>query len=65
MHLVLSSVLALFWSVAIYANDPPPPESVGGSVPPPPGLVVPIDNNIPLLAAAGIVLGVFFMRKEK
>ncbi|HSI70460.1 MAG TPA: hypothetical protein VK941_09525 [Gillisia sp.] len=31
----------------------------------PPGLVVPIDSNISLLAAAGVLLGVYYLRIKK
>ena len=35
-------------------------DCIGGPNPPPPGLVVPIDNHLSLLIAAGISLGVYF-----
>lgn len=33
--------------------------------PPPPGLILPIDDNIYLLAAAGLALGIYFLRIRK
>jgi hypothetical protein len=35
-------------------------ECRGGPNPPPPGLVVPIDNHLSLLLAAGLCFGVYF-----
>lgn len=44
---------------------PPPMMQDSGPGPPPPGLVVPIDTNISLLAAAGVLLGVYFLKFKK
>ena len=43
----------------------PPPQMTASSEPPPPGLVVPIDDNIYLLATAGFALGIYFLRIRK
>jgi hypothetical protein len=40
-------------------------DTTKASVPPPPGLVVPIDSNISLLTAAGLLLGVYYLRNKK
>jgi hypothetical protein len=43
---------------------PPPPE--GGRMPPSlPGLVVPIDENIMILAALGLLVGVVYFLKNR
>ena len=60
----------MFWSISLTAqthNLPSPQmatedDDVG---PPPPGLVVSIDPGIPMVMMAGIVLGIYFLRKDK
>jgi len=61
-HRILSTTIMLFLSISAWAlfTDPP-----GPVVPPPHGLVVPIDENIYLLAIAGLALGIYFLRKRK
>lgn len=41
-------------------NPPQPQANSGPGGPPPPGLVVPIDNHLSLLIAAGLSLGIYF-----
>jgi len=45
----------------------PPPQMTtdDGGVVVPPGLKLPIDNNIYLLATAGFMLGIYFLRPKK
>lgn len=67
-------VMLFFMGFSGYGQRPCPPEQVpcgrdnkctdrrdcrGGPNPPPPGRVVPIDNHLSLLLAAGICLGVY------
>lgn len=67
-------VMLFFMGFSGYGQRPCPPGEVpcgpdhscrarnlcaGGPNPPPPGLVVPIDNHLSLLLAAGICLGVY------
>jgi hypothetical protein len=44
---------------------PPPQMTTAGDNTPPPGLVLPIDDNIYLLATAGFALGIYFLRIRK
>lgn len=46
--------------LALGQEEPPPPEKTG---PPPPGL--PIDENLPLLAIAGLIFGLVFLLLKK
>lgn len=58
---VLLGVLLLLGGEAFCA-DPPAPTG-GAGVPPPPGLPLPIDDHLPLLMIAGILLGVFYLKR--
>ena len=71
-HKILLSVIMMLlsmitWGQAQSHKLPQPQmttESVSGE-PPPPGLILPIDDNIYLLATAGFVLGIYFLRIRK
>lgn len=53
-------ITLLFFSIEGYCADPPAP-----GPPPPVGLPLPIDDYLPLLLLAGILLGAFGMHKLK
>ena len=57
---VLFGVLLLFSQVGLSQQNTPP-----SPAPPPPGLPLPIDDYIPLLMFAGILLGIFWIQKMK
>ncbi len=64
------SVIILFWSGLSMAqtNKLPEPQmetSDDGIGPPPPGLVVSIDEGIPIVLTVGIGVGIYFLRKVK
>lgn len=55
--ILLFSLLA--FSPEMYSQGPPAP------TPPPPGLPLPIDDYLPLLLLAGILLGFYGIKKLK
>jgi len=70
-HKILSSVVIMLLSISSWGQAqshklPAPQMTTEGDInPPPPGLILPIDDNIYLLATAGFVLGIYFLRIRK
>ena len=62
-HKILSSVIMMLLSISAWALSTDPPEPVKSPAPPPPGL--PIDFGAPGLIAAGLALGIYFIRFRK
>jgi len=60
-HRILSSIIMMLFSISTWALSGSPPAP--GTPPPPPGL--PIDFGAPGLIAAGLALGIYFIRIRK
>jgi hypothetical protein len=71
VHRVFTSVIMMLLSIISWGQSQhhklPEPEmtTTDSGGPPPYGLVVPIDDHIYLLATAGFVLGIYFLRIRK
>jgi len=70
-HKILLSVIMMLLSIISWgqskSHNLPQPQmatSDDGN-PPPPGLILPIDDNIYILATAGFALGIYFLRIRK
>jgi len=64
-NIILLWVFILVISTFAWAQDnklPEPQMNSGPGGPPPPGLVVPLDTNIFILFAAGLGLGIYFLK---
>ncbi|HZJ35670.1 MAG TPA: hypothetical protein VFD29_03515 [Gillisia sp.] len=71
-HRILSSIIVMLLSIISWGQSHshklPEPQMTTDDVsgePPPPGLILPIDDNIYLLATAGLALGIYFLRIRK
>jgi hypothetical protein len=70
-HRILSSIVMILLSMISWgqaqSHKLPQPQmsSDDGDNPPPPGLILPIDDNIYLLATAGFALGIYFLSIRK
>ncbi|MCF4100592.1 hypothetical protein L1I30_02825 [Gillisia sp. M10.2A] len=67
-YTILRNIFPLFFllmmcgnCLAVAEQEPPTPQKQG--IPPPPGL--PIDDYIPVLIIAGVLLGVYVLRNKK
>lgn len=61
---VLFGVFLLLSSEAFCA-DPPAPAMMSSGPPPPVGLPLPIDDYLPILMIAGILLGSFYFQRSR
>jgi len=62
---VLFGILVLLGGEAFCADPPAPTMMSSTAVPPPPGLPLPIDDYLPALMIAGILLGVFYFQRSR
>lgn len=62
-NLFIIPFMILYSTMSFAQDGKTPPAPVKASGTPPPGLVLPIDDNVWVLVAAGLILGVYFTKK--